>query len=462
LASLRNSISCGIVWCDCRRVTSLDQAATYHWFLAANKPSESGYICVSRWDHCQATLAARRDQWLEGSSMTPAALQSAIDLFSDAALEHPYPLYKELRDLGPAAYLTRHDVWFLGRHEQVRKALADWKSFTSAKGIGLNPVINQAWAQALICIDPPAHTKMRMLITDRLGPRELKPIEATIDRRANELVDKLAAAGEFDAVKDLAHDLPVNVIMDLIGWPEEVRPAILQASEGGFDACGPISDRVQNSFAKLGGMMGLIAQVYDSGTLVPGGFGSTIADAARRGEITRDTAIGMLAGYVVAAFDTTISAIASGVWLFANNPGEWDKLRADPNLVTRATNEILRMEAPIQMFSRVATREMNVGGVVIAHDARAIVCYASGNRDERHFDDPDRFDINRRVTDHLSFGAGAHACAGQSLARLEIHAIFKALAHRVWRFELMGKPLLQTYNMTRSFSHLPVRVALAT
>jgi cytochrome P450 len=390
---------------------------------------------------------------------TAIANESNIDLFADAAIEQPYDLYRALRNVGTAAFLSRHDAWFVGRYAEVKKSLADWQTFSSARGIGLNPVINDAWAQALICMDPPAHTSLRKLVTDRLGPREIKSVEDTIDRRANELVDRLLKAGTFDAVHDLAHDLPVNVIMDLIGWPQSVRAKILEMAEGGFDACGPLSERVQQSFGKLGGMMGLIAEVYDSGTLIPGGFGSTIADAAKRGEISRDTAIGMLAGYVVAAFDTTISAIASGVWLFAQNPAQWEKLRNDTSVVSRACNEILRMEAPIQMFSRMTTRDVDMGdGVVIPANARVILCYASANRDERHFDHPDRFDISRSVTDHLSFGAGAHACAGQSLARLEVHAVFKALGRRVSRFELVGEPKLQIYNMTRSFSRLPVRV----
>jgi cytochrome P450 len=209
---------------------------------------------------------------------------------------------------------------------------------------------------------------------------------------------------------------------------------------------------------RLEAMMTLIAEIYDAGTLAPGGFGSTIADAARRGEIPRDAAIGLLAGYVVAAFDTTINGIASGVWLFATHAEQWEQLRADRALVMRAFNEILRMETPIQNFSRVTTRDVDIGdGVVIPAGARVIVSYASANRDERHFDDPERFDIRRNRMDHLAFGFGNHGCAGQGLARLEAHAVFKALASRVSRFELAGSPARQINNITRGFAHIPAR-----
>ena len=390
----------------------------------------------------------------------PASLRSDLDLFDDRALEDPYPLYRELRDIGPAAYLERHECWFIGRHEELRRSLGDWQTYSSASGIGLNPVINHAWANALICVDPPIHTRMRTFINERLSPRALRPVEDIIDQRANELADRLVKRPGFDAVTDLAHELPVNVIMDLIGWPEEVRGLLLEMAEGSFNACGPANERMRGALPRLEAMMGLIAGVYDAGTLAPRGFGSTIADAARRGEISRDAAIGLLAGYVVAAFDTTINGIASGVWLFATHPDQWDRMRAEPLLVTRAFNEILRMESPIQNFSRVTTRDVGMSeGIVIPAGSRVIVSYAAANRDERHFENPECFDIKRSRVDHLAFGFGNHGCAGQGLARLEAHSVFKALARRVTKFELTGAPVRQLNNITRGFAHLPARAA---
>lgn len=392
----------------------------------------------------------------------PQAVRSDLDLFADSVLDDPYPTFKTLRDLGPAVYLNQHEVWFMGRYAETRNALADWQTFSSAQGIGLNPTINTAWANALICVDPPTHTAMRKLFTDRLGPRQLKPIADTIERRAQQLAEQLIARDSFDAVIDLAHDLPVNVIMDLIGWPDYVRPALLELADGSFDPCGPANQRMQTAMPNLEKIFNLTNEVYDAGTLVPGGFGAHIVDAAQRGEIPREAAIGLLLGYVVAAFDTTISAVASGVWLFANNPEQWDLLRADLSLAAQAFNEIVRMESPIQHFSRVATREVDLGeGVVIPAGARAIVSYASANRDERQFDKPDCFNIRRKDGAHLAFGAGNHGCAGQNLARLEGHAVFKALAQRVRRFELVSDPQRRLYNVTRSFSQVPIRAVAA-
>jgi len=389
-------------------------------------------------------------------------MHTDIDLFADEVLENPFPTFKQLRDLGAAAYLQRYDVWFLGRYLQTRNALTDWKTFSSARGIGLNSTINAAWANALICIDPPAHTTQRKLFTDRLGPAQIKPVADTIERRAQQLAQNLVAQGQFDAVKDLAYDLPVNIIMDLIGWPEEVRSKLLELADGSFDPCGLENQRMHAGMAQLQEIFELTSHIYDAGTLRPGGFGWTVAEAARVGEISRDSAIGLLLGYVVAAFDTTISAIASGVWLFATHPEQWDQLRANPALLPQAFNEIVRLESPIQHFSRVTTRDVDVGeGITLPAGARVIVSYASANRDERQFDDADRFNITRRDGAHLGFGAGNHACAGQSLARLEALAVFKALAQHVRRFELTDNPRRRLYNVTRSFSYVPTRAVAA-
>uniref|UniRef100_A0AAU1ZPF5 Cytochrome P450 n=1 Tax=Streptomyces sp. NBC_00093 TaxID=2975649 RepID=A0AAU1ZPF5_9ACTN len=391
---------------------------------------------------------------------TATPLSSDVDLFSDEALADPYPQYKALRDLGPAVHLSRHGLWFISRYDQVRSALGDWETFSSGQGIGLNPGFNEAWASALINMDPPAQTEQRKLFTDRLSPRALRPVAEGIDQRAEQLVDALVALGTFDAVTDLAQDLPVHVIMDLIGWPQEGRDQLLDMAAGWFDSSGPVCPRTAAAVPKVEALMGFLAEVVTKENLVPGGFGWTMIEAHKAGRIPVEGAIGLLAGYVVAAFDTTISAISSGMWLFARHPEQWDLLRADPSLVPSAFNEIVRVESPIQVFSRVTTREVDLGeGVVIPSGARVLHSYGAANRDERHFPDPDRFDVTRNPVDHLAFGYGNHGCAGQGLARLEVHAVLKALAARVQRIELTGEPVRALNNITRGFRSLPVRVS---
>ncbi|MGW0842849.1 cytochrome P450 [Streptomyces sp. NPDC002787] len=390
---------------------------------------------------------------------TTTPLSSDVDLFSDEVLADPYPYYRQLRDLGPAVHLSRHGLWFVSRYEQVRSALGDWETFSSGQGIGLNAGFNDAWASALINLDPPAQTEQRKLFTDRLSPRALRPLAEDIDRRAERLADELMERGSFDAVTDLAQNLPVHVIMDLIGWPEEGRDQLLDMAAGWFDSAGPLCPRTAASVPRVEALMGYLAEVVATETLVPGGFGWTVLEAHKAGRIPVEGAIGLLAGYVVAAFDTTISTISNGVWLLARHPGQWDLLRSDPSLVPSAFNEIVRIESPIQVFSRATTREVDLGeGALIPSGARVLHGYGAANRDERHFPDPDRFDVTRNPVDHLGFGYGNHACAGQGLARLEVHAVLKALTARAERIELTGEPVRALNNITRGFRSLPVRV----
>lgn len=391
-----------------------------------------------------------------GEVIAPA--RSPIDLHSDEILADPYPTYRALRDLGSAVYLEKVDAWFIGRFKDVRSALTDWQTFSSAQGIGLNPIINEAWHEALICQDPPIHSQRRPHMMAALGPVALKPLADTIDVRARDLANRLLAMGDFDGVTDFAHDLPVGVVMDLIGWPMDVRPRLLELASGSWNAAGPDNAKMRSGLGQLQEMMQLITEIYDNNRVVEGGFAAQLIAASHAGLITRDTAIGMLAGYIVAAFETTISAMAAGIWLFANNPGEWAKLRANPALAMQAANEIVRIETPLQNFSRVCTHDAEMSdGSVIPAGSRVIVSYASANHDERQFSHAESFIIDRKERMNLGFGHGPHGCAGQGLARMELTAVFTALADRIARFEIVGQPVRNINNVARAFSFLPTR-----
>jgi cytochrome P450 len=385
--------------------------------------------------------------------------RSAIVLHSDEVLQDPYPSYRVLRDQGSAVWLEAIDTWFIGRFQDVRTALGDWGTFSSDKGIGLNPVINRAWDEALICQDPPVHTERRRIMNEALGPRSIRPLEETIQARAADLAERLVARGEIDGVRDFAHDLPINVVMDLVGWPHDVRPELLEIADGSWNAAGPAGPRMESGLGQLTRMMALIGDIHDQDRVIPGGFAAQLIAASRAGAITRETAIGMLAGYVVAAFETTISAMASGMWLFAEYPDQWQLLRDDPGLAIQAANEIVRIEAPIQNFARFVTRDATLSdGTVVPAGSWAIVSYGSANRDERQFAEADSFRIARRERQNLGFGHGPHGCAGQGLARMELAAVFTALARRVARFEPAGAPTRSLNNVTRAFGRLPMRV----
>jgi cytochrome P450 len=166
----------------------------------------------------------------------------------------------------------------------------------------------------------------------------------------------------------------------------------------------------------------------------------------------------MMVDYMGPSLDTTIFAISNAVWLFAEHPDRWDLVREDPSLIAAAINEVLRIDAPIQDFSRFVEKDVDLDGVVLPAGSRAIVFYGAANRDERKYPDPDRFDVQRRPVDHLGFGAGPHACVGMNLARVEMRAIFTALAKRVRRFEVIEAERA-LHNLLRGFRSLRVESA---
>jgi cytochrome P450 len=165
----------------------------------------------------------------------------------------------------------------------------------------------------------------------------------------------------------------------------------------------------------------------------------------------------MMNDYMGPSLDTTIFTIANAIYLFGRNPQQWTLLRAQPELMPRAINEVVRLESPLQGFSRVATRDVRIEDVVLPEGSRAVMLWGSANRDERKWSDAEKFDITRNNTDHLGFGQGVHMCVGMHLAKMEIAAILSALLKRVSRFEL-GESKRVINNVMRGLSHLEVTV----
>ncbi|GAA4553957.1 cytochrome P450 [Pseudonocardia xishanensis] len=386
--------------------------------------------------------------------MTPTLTpHSDVDLFADPVLEDPYPTYRTLRDLGGAVHLAELDAWALTRYDAVRGALGDWQTFSSS-AVALNEPVNGMLVGTVLAADPPEHDVLRSVLADRLGPRAVRSLQADIAARAEALVEEVVAKGEFDAVTDLAAAFPFAVVFDLIGLPDDARPNMLRWADATFNVCGPMNDRTAGGLLIVQEMFEWVATLK-ADDLLDGSMGRAIFDAAEAGRIGPESCIPLLAAYATAGMDTTINAIANAVHLFAQHPDQWDLVRADPTLLPGAFNEVLRYDAPVQVFGRRTTRAVGVAGTEIPADSQVLLLYGSGNRDERHYAEPDRFDVTRAPVDHLTFGYGTHGCAGQALARLEAHAVLGALAARVRRIHL-GEPKRHLNNVLRGIESLPV------
>jgi cytochrome P450 len=187
-------------------------------------------------------------------------------------------------------------------------------------------------------------------------------------------------------------------------------------------------------------------------------MGYKLYEAAERNELPSEQLAVLLWNFTGAGTDTTVSAIGNLVRLLAQHPEQWDAVRDDPRLIATAIDETLRLESPIQIFGRVTARDYaSDAGVVIPAGQRVALLIGSGNRDERHYPDPDAFDIRRPAEDHLGFGHGIHNCPGANLARLEMQAVLKALLKAVRRLT-PGQPVRRLNNMSRGLDSLPVTV----
>jgi cytochrome P450 len=397
-------------------------------------------------------------QALPASPATMRGTTSTLDPYTDEALLNPWPLYRELREMGSVVWLVRYGMFAITRYDAVVKALRDWEAFPSSFGVMMNDDMNQVLRGNTLCSDGDAHNRLRRVVIRPLTPAALKSLEDEVEREAEALVERLCARGRFCATGELATYLPVTIVSNAVGLPEEGRERMMVWSTGMFNFFGPMNERARNAMPVLSEMMHYARTHAVPGKLKPGSWAEAIHDAAAAGEVPPEAVPVMMIDYMGPSLDTTIFAISSGVWLFANYPDQWDLLRDDPSFISGAINEILRMEAPIQGFSRYVAGDYDLDDVPLPKGSRAIVFYGAANRDPRQFPEPDSFDVRRdNAGRHMAFGAGPHMCLGQNLAKLEMRALFTALLRRVKRFRIAEEERMLN-NVLRGFSKLIVTV----
>ncbi|MDL5160359.1 cytochrome P450 [Actinomycetospora termitidis] len=382
---------------------------------------------------------------------------SDVDLFSDEARVDPYPTYRELRDAGPVVEMARHGHYALPRYADVRAALMDWRTFSSAKSVFVDEETNRNLEGITLCSDPPDHTMMRSVLGRPLRPDRMREITPTVEEEADRVVSRVVEAGRFDAVTDLAEHLPMAVVSQLVGLGEEHRVKMLEWAAAIWDVQGPRNQRFLDAGPKVGEFLDFAANDAVPGRIDPNGWAAHLYEAADRGEMPREKCPVMMLDYVTPSLDTTILGIASMIALFADHPDQWDLLRADRSLIPHAINEALRIETPVPQFTRVLTEDHEIDGVALPAGSRVALLYGSANRDERKYPDPERFDITRKPSDHLAFGRGEHVCVGMHLARLEMSTLLERLADHVSRFEIVSRtPMIN--NGLRGYEHLEVTV----
>ncbi len=380
------------------------------------------------------------------------------DIYSRAAITDPYPHYQRMRDLGPVVWLAKHKLYALSRYAECKAALLDDKTFRSGKGVALNPIANYLSRGTTLNSDGVEHDQRRKLLAHRLLPRALRTIIDSVDVTAAAVVEAALQKGEIDGVNDLAAALPLAVVPDLIGWPRDQRDHLIEWGGATFDVLGPLNWQAVKAVPAAFRMLRFARRVVRNRAFLAGSMAHELMVAADQGKLSHAECPPLIVDYLAPSIDTTMSAISNALYLLACHPEQWRLLKDERARMANAINEVIRYEPPLRAFARHVGRQTEIAGTTIPSGARVLVMYASANRDEREWEKPAVFDIRRDSGRQLGFGQGAHACAGQSLARLEMTAMLNALLQRVDRIEVTGSPVWGINNIIHRHERLPLKL----
>jgi cytochrome P450 len=364
-----------------------------------------------------------------------------IDLFSDDMRRNPYAAYDRMRSGSPVCHLAPFDLWMIFDFQGVKRALVDHDGFSSdlshAPGSG-NP------GEWFIFFDPPRHTKLRALISKAFTPRVVANLEPRIRELSRQLLDQTIERGEMDVAADFSVPLPMLVIAELIGvpaadWPRYKRwsDVILKVANTftkDEEAARTIGEYKAVTAEMRAFLPDLIAQrraAHEDDLL------TRLVEAKVDGQrLTQAEVLGFVQLLLVGGQETTANLINNALLCFIENPEQLARLRAAPELLPSAIEEVLRYRSPLQWMPRATRRDVEMHGQVIPAGKLVLPMIGSANRDPQQFRDADRFDIPRDPNPHIAFGLGIHSCLGAPLARLEARIALADFLERVHGFEL--------------------------
>jgi cytochrome P450 len=349
----------------------------------------------------------------------------------------PYPLYARLRAEAPVAHNTAAGLWVASRHAEVTAISRDPETFCSGKGIlAMEIGAHYDTPPTMMHTDPPDHGRYRSLVQPGFRPTFMRALEGSIRARTVALVDQIEAGVPVDIVSDLAVPLPLQVISDLLGVPEEEWPRFFRWSEAVIPGA---TDWPEEERMALSGEMVtyLLAAAADRRAHPKDDIISELGAAEVDGDRLSDAELGMfLVQLLVAGNETTRNMMSGGLVGFAQTPGEWASLASrvassSPRAIPIAVEEMLRWTTPVVAFMRTTTRPVELAGRSLGADQPILMLYASANRDDTVFGPTaDVFDASRDPNPHVAFGFGAHFCIGAVLARVEGQILVEELLAR--------------------------------
>jgi cytochrome P450 len=403
---------------------------------------------------------------------------TATDLYYDpydyAIDADPYPVWKRLRDESPVYWNEQHGFYALSRYDDVLDGLLDTGTFLSSHGIVLEMIADEPYENLpmMIMLDAPEHTKLRKLVSRAFTPRRIAGLEHKVAELCHTFFDAVDGEAEFDYIDRFAGVLPPTVILSLVGYPEGHAQAFraraderLHVEEGATmenkirePLVGENGEISNEAFAILPELMEQ-RRKDPRDDLISGLVHAEIEEDGETRSLRLEEIVAFVQLLSSAGTETVARLLGFAAVTLARHPDQRQMLVDDPSLIPNAIEELLRYEAPSPIQSRWVARDVERHGTVIPRGSRVALLNGSGDRDERHFDDPDVFDVRRVIDRHLAFGYGTHFCIGAALARLEGQVALAESLRRYPTWEVDESRLDWVHTSTvRGYMSVPMRV----
>lgn len=401
-----------------------------------------------------------------------------FDPYAPDFIDNPYPTYARLRSESPVFYDAEWDLTFFTRHADVAGILKDRRFGRDIRGVSGEidarryarnypahlPSWNRYIRGSFIDLEPPRHTRLRRLVQWAFTRRSTETYRARLEATAALAIDRAIDAGTMEAISQYATPIPLVMIADLLGIPEEQQPMLVSWSHDivrVFDQ-GCTEEEGARAEAAVVAFVAYVRHLLSERRSTPGSdLVSALLAADHEGDrLDEDELIATCILTLNAGHEATVHAIGNGLLALASNPDQYARLQSDPaGLADRATDELLRFDSPLQMFERWVLEDLTWSGTSLRHGTKVGLLFGSANHDESVIPDPEELDLQRNVNPHVSFGGGVHYCVGAPLAKVELEVAFASFAARVGKFEVTQNPERVRSLVFRGLRSLPLAVS---
>ncbi|MDH6196108.1 cytochrome P450 [Mycobacterium frederiksbergense] len=399
--------------------------------------------------------------------MSLRAVELILDPYDYDFHEDPYPYYRRLRDEAPLYRNEELKFWALSRHSDVVQGFRNSVAFSNKHGVALDPISRNDEAHrvmSFLALDDPAHLRLRTLVSKGFTPRRIRELEGRVTEIAVQHLDKALETNSFDFVDDFASKLPMDVISELMGVPEEDRVRIRALADGVMHREDGIADVPESAIAASGELLvyyaDMVKQRRKSRTE---DLTSALVEAEIGGDkLTDDEIMAFLFLMVVAGNETTTKLLANAAYWGAKFPDQLAPVFDNHDLIPPWIEETLRYDTSSQLLARAVVEDLTFYGTTVPAGDVLVLLAGSANRDERAFENPDEYQIGRDIGSKLvSFGSGAHFCLGAHLARMEARVALTELFKRIRGYEVDEANAVRVHSSSvRGFAHLPIAVSL--